>query len=440
MRIDKGLLKTIIILTLLLFNGCGANTDGLTETATTTETSTTNEQYTLEQAMSDNAQLSTIAFSGLAFITGSSGADSFMPPGKVADFFGFQYMRDVDIAGYGHNTTFLSKVANNVLYILTDSQKAKLIALAKVQAPIYINFAYNRFPLMNAFRRNLEGDIPIGSIGLNIDTISEYTGNLYKSDAELSYNRALIVGNIINSFSDTQKTYLSKMAFNDYNTWPDISEDATLKKNLSNSEFTAVMTYASELFSWYKGSITADIYFCPERHGTYFGGFFMKDYPAMNNPDYFISTEITGDLGKEFLGTLNAEQKALITGIITEQKSYLIRIAEIRKEVASELRKILSGGLIDKENVYSLIEEYGKLDGKMSAIYAIRFAEVNATLTDSQRETLINLRNLSVVPTGGYLFSTAISYPTISSTDYMFGVGDMPNDAGQSETPSDFGK
>ncbi|MEI6046947.1 MAG: hypothetical protein WCS37_21570, partial [Chloroflexota bacterium] len=42
-------------------------------------------QYTLEQAMSDNAQLSTIAFSGLAFITGSSGADTFMPPGKVAD-------------------------------------------------------------------------------------------------------------------------------------------------------------------------------------------------------------------------------------------------------------------------------------------------------------------------------------------------------------------
>jgi hypothetical protein len=61
------------------------------------------------------------------------------------------------------------------------------------------------------------------------------------------------------------------------------------------------MTYASELFSWYKGSLDADVYFCPERHGTYFGGFYMKDYPAMNNPDYFISTSITGDSGKEFL-------------------------------------------------------------------------------------------------------------------------------------------
>ena len=47
-------------------------------------------QYTLAQAASDQAQLSTIAFSGLAFITGNAGADTFMPPGKVADFFGFQ--------------------------------------------------------------------------------------------------------------------------------------------------------------------------------------------------------------------------------------------------------------------------------------------------------------------------------------------------------------
>ncbi len=34
--------------------------------------------YSMEQAMSDNAQLTTIAYSGLAFITGSEGADTFM--------------------------------------------------------------------------------------------------------------------------------------------------------------------------------------------------------------------------------------------------------------------------------------------------------------------------------------------------------------------------
>lgn len=396
--------------------------------------------YSIVQAMSDNAQLCTIAFSGLAFITGSAGADTFFPPGKVADFFGFQYMRDVDTAGYGHNTTFLTRVANNVLHILNDSQKAKLVALAKEQAPLYINFAYNRFPLMNTFRRNLEGKIPAGATILDVQSVSKYAAALYRTDADLSYNRALVVGEIINSFTPEQKAYLSKMEFNNYSTWPNVAEDESLKKNMTNNEFIAVMTYASELFSWYKGGLDADVYFCPERHGTYFGGFYMKDYPAMNNPDYFISTAITGDSGKEFLNILNPEQRALITGIINEQRTALAEIKQIRTAVSTELRKAMSGETPDKEKVYSLIKRYGELDGQMSALYATRFAAVNKTLTESQRASLVKLRNLSVIPQGAYRFSTPVAMPEIPNTDFLFGVGNMPENAGQITAPESFGK
>ena len=396
------------------------------------------DPYSLEQAMSDNAQLSTIAFSGLAFITGNAGADTFFPPGKVADFFGFQYMRDVDTAGYGHNTLFLSRVANNVLYILNDTQKAKLIALAKEQAPLYVNFAYNRFLLTNAFRRTLEGNVPTGATGLSVQAVSQYTSGLYSTDADLSYNRALVVGEIIDSFTADQKAYLAKMQFNNYSSWPDVVEDQTLKKSLTNNEFVAVMTYASELFSWYKGAVDADVYFCPERHGTYFGGFYMKDYPAMGNPDYFISTNITGDKGKEFLKILNTEQRALITGIIDEQRSALAEIAEIRTAVCTELRKAMTGGTIDKEKVYSLIERYGELDGEMSALYATRFSEVNKTLTETQRAALIKLRDLNVVPQGAYCFSTPVPMPQMPNTDFIFGVGNVPENAGQLVAPDGF--
>lgn len=390
-------------------------------------------RYSLDQALSDNAQLSTIAFSGLAFITGNQGADSFMPPGKVADFFGFQYMRDVDVAGYGHNTQFLSRVANNMLYILNDEQKEKLVALAKEQAPLYVSFSYNRFPIMSAFRQSLEG-----KSGLNQEVVAEYTAKLYKIDADLSYNRALVVGDIINSFTDEQKVYLEKMEFNDFNTWPDVSEDAGLKESMTNTEFVAVMTYASEMFSWYKGSVEADIYFCPERHGTYFGGFFMKDYPAMNNPDYFISTAVTGDKGKEFLNILDEEQRNLVESIIPEQKEAMVEIADIRREVSEELRKAQTGGDIDQEKVYLLIERYGYLDGQISSLYAQRFSQVNATLTESQREELINLRDLDVVPEGAYMFSSEIANPLIPDIEFMFGGGDFPADAGDFQVPSTF--
>src|SRR5512137_470223 len=91
------------------------------------------QQYSLEQALSDQAQLHTIAFSGLAFLTGDFGASTFIPPGKVADFFGFQYMRDVDAAGKGHNPMFLDRIAGNVLGILDARQRAVFERAAREQ-------------------------------------------------------------------------------------------------------------------------------------------------------------------------------------------------------------------------------------------------------------------------------------------------------------------
>ena len=422
--------KALIVASITLGLVCAGNA--------VTNAADPSSNYTLEQAMSDNAQLSTIAFSGLAFITGSAGADTFMPPGKVADFFGFQYMRDIDTAGYGHNTDFLSRVANNVISILTSSQKAKLLALAKVQTPLYDKIAYNRFPLMNAFRRNLSGSIPSGSAGLNSAAVEKYTGALYKIDADLSYNRAITVGAIVQSFSDSQKAYLAKMDFNNYNSWPNVSENQAIKQGITNSQYVAVMTYASELFSWYKGSLTADVYFCPERHGTYFGGFYMKDYPAMNNPSYFIDTATTGDKGQAFLDILNQSQRAIITNIIPTQSTALKEIADIRMKVSTELRKALTGGVVNKALVYSLIQRYGVLDGKLSALYASSFATVNKTLTSDQRSALVQLRDLTVVPTGAYKWSTAIATPSLPKNDYLFGIGTFPSTAANVTPPTAF--
>ncbi|HSR37746.1 MAG TPA: hypothetical protein VLL95_02430 [Phnomibacter sp.] len=397
-------------------------------------------RYSLEQAMSDNGQLMTIAFSGLAFITGSDGADAFFPPGKVADFFGFQYMRDIDDAGYGHNTQFLTRAANNVLKILNSTQKAKLVSLAKEQASLYTQFAYNRFPLMNAFRRNLNGDIPAGSTGFSMERAKAYTAKLYKLDADLSYNRAVMMGELVQSLTADQKTYLAAMLFNNFNTWPDVPEDADLKRGMTNNEFVAVMTYASEFFSWYKGGLNADIYFCPERHGTYFGGFFLKDYPAMNNPNYFIPLDQTGECGKAFLEALNTTQRSLIATIIPEQKATLAEIATVRESICKEMRKAMNGQAIDKAAIFQWINRYGELDGYMSALYATRFAEVKKTLTAAQMQTLKTIRNLDVVPIGAFRFATSVAMPALPNTDFFFGVGEMPANAGSFTPPADFSK
>ena len=165
----------------------------------------------VEQAISDEAQRNTIAFDALAFLTGNLGADSFFPPGKVADFWGFQYLRDNDPTEMGHNTDFLTRAALNVLHLLTPEQRAELVTLAEGQVDDINQYGYNRFGLMQAFRRLLAGDLPAGSTGLNVEAVKAYSAELYRLDGEISFERAQVMGAMLNALDAEQRAYLEAM-------------------------------------------------------------------------------------------------------------------------------------------------------------------------------------------------------------------------------------
>lgn len=381
------------------------------------------QQYSIEQAASDNAQLHTIAFNGLAFVTGDFGADTFLPPGKVCDFFGFQYMRDIDAAQKGHNPMFLDRVAGNVLQVLTDEQRAMFENAAQQEAVELRALAEKRLPLIKAFRRQLDGDIPAGSQGLNKAAVMKYVGDIFAADAEVSYQRAKVFGQVAASLTPQQKEYLGKMKFGDFNTWPAVDmENYKLPRGTEKMVNVAYMTFASEFFSWYAGSVKADTYFCPERHGTYFGGFYMKDMPAMGKRDFDISTSVTGDSGKEFLNILTVDQRKNITAIPDLQRKDLQEIIDVRGAISKELRKFLGGGQADKETVLALGRRYGELDGEMSYYYASAFAEANRTLTAEQRKALVKLRNLDGYTSArAYIYSDPVTVPVkLPATDSFF--------------------
>ena len=378
--------------------------------------------YSIEQAVSDRAQLNTIAFDGLAFLTGNLGSCTFLPPGKVSDYFGFQYMRDIDAGEKGHNTSFLTRIANNTLAILTDAQRAELIALGQEQAPLIRELAYKRFPLIKAFRRELEGDLPPGSKGLDARAVMNYSASVWELDGMLAFRRAQVAGAIIRSLTEKQKAELAKLKFGDSSTWPEIPEPID-KRDFSHDVHVAVMTYASELFSWYAGSVDADVYFCPERHGTYFGSFYMKDAPAMGKRNYSISTSLTGDSGEAFLATLTNPQRQLITSLPNLQRKDLAEIIQTRRTISLKLRKFMNQNLADKASVLKLARRYGELDGEMSCNYATRFAAVNKTLSAEQKDRLMKLRNLDDYPcSGAYVYSERIALSEIPNTDFLFGV------------------
>ena len=377
------------------------------------------KEYNIKQAISERAQLHTIAFNGLAFITGSFGADTFFPPGKVADYFGFQYMRDNDKNEMGHNTDFLTRIANNVIRILNDEQLQQLKDLANIQASTYEEFAQNRIVLIKAFRDELEGNIPSGKSELSKEEVIKYCSKLYELDAELSYGRALVVGKIIYSLSESQKAGFAKLDFSNSSTWQEFPEILD-KKNLSHRAHVCVMTYASELFSWYAGSVNADVYFCPERHGTYFGGFYLKDYSAMGNHGYNISTSLTGDKGKDFIALLTDEQKDCLNQTVKNQEPLLEEIVQIRTAVSIELRRAMKNINPDKDTVFALINRYGEIDGEMSYNYTCCFSNIYKTLTSEQKEKLKAIRDLNVVPDGGFIFSDSIDILKFDNAGFLF--------------------
>ena len=379
-------------------------------------------RYSITQATSDQAQLHTIAFDGLAFLTGDFGLDTFLPPGKVSDFFGFQYMRDVDAVQGGHNTSFLTRIAENMLSVLNADQKAQLIGLGEEQERDISRFAEMRLPLIKAFRRNLAGDVPAGSKGLDKSAVIKLSEDLYALDGSLAYRRAQVTGGILHGLDEDQKAALARLKFGDSSSWPDVPEQLD-KRSMGHEVNVAVMTYASEMFSWYAGSLEADTYFCPERHGMYFGGFGMKTAPAMGKKDYAISTSLTGDSGEAFLAALTATQRRHVTALIDLQRRDLEEIVRVRRAIATELRRFLQGDVADKDRVLALSKRYGELDGRLSYLYATAFAQVGQALTVEQKERLARMRATDPSdPKGPFLYSTPIATPRIESTAFLFGV------------------
>lgn len=379
--------------------------------------------YNIEQATSDRAQGMTISYDALAFMTGDLGSDSFFPPGKVADFWGFQYLRDNDPSQMGHAGDFLTSAAMNTLNNLTADQRAQLVALAESQVDDINEYGYKRFVLMDAFRRLANGDLPAGTTGLDKETVKAYSAELYQLDGQISFERAQLMGQIIASLSAEQRAYFDAMVGKGMLEWNDVQEPEVVR-GLDRDTKVAVMTYAADLFSWYAGSVEADVYFCPERHGTYFGSFYLKDIKAMSDPTYSIPTNLTGDLGELMLSKLTTEQAQLITHLVDTQKPSLDGIVTSREQISMELRKFKDGNAADQATVMNLMAQYGAYDGEIIYNMAVNFAAVKNSLSPAQQAELDALRTELLGdashPNGAYLYSQPISMPDIPNSDFLF--------------------
>ncbi len=83
--------------------------------------------------------------------------------------------------------------------------------MANTQAELVDAYGYKRFVLIKAFKRLLDKDLPDGATGLDKSAVTEFTGDLYEVDAEISYHRATVLGGIVTELTDAQKTELAEL-------------------------------------------------------------------------------------------------------------------------------------------------------------------------------------------------------------------------------------
>jgi hypothetical protein len=304
---------------------------------------------------------------------------------------------------------------------------------------------------MKAFRRVLDSDIPAGSAGLNLNAVKKASRELYLVDGQISFDRAVLYADVLRSMDATQKAYLDAMKGRGWTSWPNVTDDQIRAKmsSLPQGTAVAVMTYAGDLFSWYAGSLDADVYFCPERHGTYFGSFYIKDAPAIGHEGYSINEQLTATAGAALSdatkGYVTADQASVMSSLVDRQRNNLYasatsNIVQVRTQVAAQLRTLLAGTASAdavQAEVLRLSGIYGNLDGENNHGYATVFAQVYKTLSADQKTRLAALRKS--IMSGTYAdgtpfdFSTSSKYylysaeiadaavaPYITSTDYLF--------------------
>ncbi|MCP4411031.1 MAG: hypothetical protein GY808_00425 [Gammaproteobacteria bacterium] len=380
------------------------------------------QKYSIEQATSDNAQLHTISFAALSFMSSGMCDMSFLPPGKHASYFGFQYLRDVVGGAAGHEQNFVSHIANTMLYILSTQQKQILFDLAKQQQKNIKLFALKRFPLLTAFERFGNQQLPQGTTQLNRDKIIQQSAALYALDGELSYQRSVGFGKVVNSFTQKQKDYLNLFKSIPYDSWPQREEQLD-KRKFEHSVHVSLMTYASELFSWYIGDLKQDVYFTPERTAAYFGAYWTKAAPmkAVKRNNYRISTALTSDSGDLFLQILDEQQKSQITNLIQHQKPFLMEMVSVRESIAAEIRSTLTGSVVNQNKVVDLSQRFGELDGEIAYLYANVYTSIKTSLSQSQFQKATQIRDIAQYSCkGAFIYSEPSTIPTVKNITSFF--------------------
>ena len=222
----------------------------------------------------------TFGYAGLAWLTDNLCSDSFLPPGKIGEFMGFQFIRDSEPNGLGHNSQFSDYISQYIFTKLTDGQLALLASLAN--DPSHLNTTKfvltSRADMSNSLRKLLLSSDKLSY--LNLDAVAKVYGEIQQSNGLIILERAKKIGSIIRDMSQTLKAEIkeffspfllntsnlssikdeSRQRFKVLGIPPGIN--TTLWNGLPWRDDSLMVTLGNQLMAWLTDDV--GVYFAPE--------------------------------------------------------------------------------------------------------------------------------------------------------------------------------
>ncbi len=98
-----------------------------------------------------------------------------------------------------------------------------------------------------------------------------------------------------------------------------------------------------------------------------------------------------------------------------------MEMVDIRQRIAAELRKIFKGNTADRAKVVELSQRFGELDGEITYLYAKAFTRLRHSLSSSQKEDAVRLRNISQYPCrGAFIYAEPSAVPDVGDISPFF--------------------
>jgi hypothetical protein len=364
-------------------------------------------------------------------------ADTFFPPGELIDFWGFQWIRDTDVDGQGHNSNYAAYAANAILNVLNDTQKGWIldhsytqvgvlnissISLANMTSSTYDGLVYGRLPFQMAVR---------DSRALNMvkSRVVKYFGSMYLLAGRVAISRAKLFVRLKNSLNPTQLQTLN--SYTGFYSFPSTSTDTFCSK--ANGEYVGLMykTVAGDFLAWFKGNQLRDAYFAPERVASYFGLFYLKDIISLERNALGLSTTIdsalTGNYGLNLQKLLNGDQRPFMTNLLNSELPYAYKLYYARSNITSLLRGFVSGS-VNETLILSFAKQIGEYDGAISYFAALALNGIKATLNQTQVANFASLIEEEIPKCEGYYYlSYNLPMPAVNPCFVTYFVDDSSN-------------